>query len=101
VREMAALRTGREPDPPGESVARRLAVLAAAGADADAFRAFLATRSCLMLERELWEDPRVTGYIRGGDGVPRALSVPGPDREQLLRLVAGRTRPSAADDGGG
>ncbi|MGH2895967.1 MAG: FAD-dependent oxidoreductase, partial [Solirubrobacteraceae bacterium] len=92
-RYMAALRAGHEPESPGASAGRRLALIAAARADADAFRAFLANRSCFRLERELWQDPGVDALIgepRGGGG-PR---MPGPDRDELLGLMAGASAPA-------
>lgn len=92
-RYMAALRAGREPEPPGEAAGRRLALVAAARGDADAFRAFRSNRSCFRLERELWEDPNVAALMSGprGGGRPR---IPGPDREQLLGLITGASAPA-------
>jgi hypothetical protein len=65
----------------------RGALLAAASQDADAFRAFLANRCCLSLNREIFEDTgfmeRVFALARGAERPPLA----GPDRDQLLALL--------------
>jgi 2-polyprenyl-6-methoxyphenol hydroxylase-like FAD-dependent oxidoreductase len=97
-RYMAALRAGREPEAPGGTAGRRLALVAAARTNADAFRAYLANRSCFALERELWQDPGVATLASGargsearGSGGPR---MPGPDRERLLGLIAGASAPA-------
>jgi flavin-dependent dehydrogenase len=94
--QMTALRAGREPDPPGESAARRLTLLSVAGTDADAFRAYMANRSCLRLQRELWQDAGVASCIGGPRDRPgRARPpFPGPDREQLLGLMTAAGAPA-------
>ena len=63
------------------------ALLAAASQDADAFRAFIANRSCLSLNQEIFEDTdfmgRVFDLARRAERPPLA----GPDRDQLLALL--------------
>jgi hypothetical protein len=67
----------------------RGALVAAAPHDPDAFRAYLANRSCLKLQRELEADSifidRILELARQSDSRPP----PGPDRDQLLRLLTG------------
>ena len=87
--EMEALRHGLDASPePGSMPWLVRALLAAVPQDPDAFRAFLANRCCLSLNREIFED---TGFrervfeLAQGAGGPRPL--PGPDRDQLLALL--------------
>ncbi|MGZ4314025.1 MAG: FAD-dependent oxidoreductase [Solirubrobacteraceae bacterium] len=90
LRLITALRAGRRPEPLSEPAMRRLALLAAARENPQAFRGFVANRSCLRLQSELWADAELEaclgGREPGGDIPPSPF--PGPDREQLLALVA-------------
>jgi hypothetical protein len=75
--------------PPGSPAALRQALLAAAMQDADAFRAFLATRGCLRLQAEMCADE---GFVARVHELARASERPplaGPDRPALERLLAG------------
>jgi 2-polyprenyl-6-methoxyphenol hydroxylase-like FAD-dependent oxidoreductase len=83
--EMTALREGR-PWSPSDSALSRLA--SAAPYDADIFRAFVETILCLALPQEVIQRPRVKDAIeRLGHKAPPPA--PGPDRQQLLKLLAG------------
>jgi 2-polyprenyl-6-methoxyphenol hydroxylase-like FAD-dependent oxidoreductase len=84
VAEMVAIREGREPPAPDPTTAR---FLAAARTDADALRAFLETVQCLALPHEVLARPAVARALAAVDGPPPPL--PGPDRAELLRLLAG------------
>jgi flavin-dependent dehydrogenase len=86
--EIEALRDGVEPQPMNDSpVAILPALRAAAPRDADAFRAFLASRCCLMRLRETFADQgfveRILELVRDSEPPP----LPGPDRGQLLALL--------------
>jgi 2-polyprenyl-6-methoxyphenol hydroxylase-like FAD-dependent oxidoreductase len=86
--EMEALRHGLDASPePGSMPWLQRALLAAVPQDPDAFRAFIANRSCLSLNREIFEDAsfteRVFALARGTERPPLA----GPDRDQLLALL--------------
>jgi 2-polyprenyl-6-methoxyphenol hydroxylase-like FAD-dependent oxidoreductase len=86
--EIEALRHGLQAPPePGSMPWLQGALLAAASQDADAFRAFLANRCCLSLNREIFADEsfmeRVFDLARGTERPPLA----GPDRDQLLALL--------------
>ena len=67
--------------------ALRQALFAAVPYDADAFRAYLASRSCLTPLREALADPGFVKHLlqvaRDRDYAPAA----GPTRSQLLRLL--------------
>jgi 2-polyprenyl-6-methoxyphenol hydroxylase-like FAD-dependent oxidoreductase len=82
--EMTALRQGREWDPP-DSIVGRLA--ATAPYDADVFRAFLETVLCLALPQDVVERSGIKDKIeQSGHRTPPPT--PGPDRRQLLQLLA-------------
>jgi len=82
--EMNAIRQGVEPPPQTGPMAR---LVAAAGSDADAFRALIETVECLALPQDVFRRPGMMEKLeRYGDG--QAASAPGPDRERLLRLLA-------------
>jgi hypothetical protein len=82
--EMNAIRQGVEPPPPTGPMAR---LVAAAGSDADAFRALIETVECLALPQDVFQRTGMMERLeRYGGG--RAASAPGPDREQLLSLLA-------------
>jgi 2-polyprenyl-6-methoxyphenol hydroxylase-like FAD-dependent oxidoreductase len=81
--EMNAIRQGSEP-PAQDGPMTRLAV--AAGADADAFRAMLETVQCLALPEEVLQRPGMMQKLDQHAHV-QPVPAPGPDREQLLRLL--------------
>ncbi len=84
IAEMNALRNGLAPPPP-DSMMDRFAT--AAGYDADVFRGLLETVLCLALPQEVLERPGIKDKIDElGNGTP--MRIPGPDREQLLRLLS-------------
>ena len=87
--EMEALRHGLDASPePGSMPWLVRALLAAVPQDPDAFRAFLANRCCLSLNRDIFEDTgfreRVVELAQRAGGPP---PLPGPDRDQLLALL--------------
>jgi len=86
--QIEALRHGLEARAATGSMAWKLAALAGAmTADADAFRAIVANKACLTLNREIFEDEglfeRILEVARQSDPGPP----PGPDRDQLLALL--------------
>ncbi|MGH3602053.1 MAG: FAD-dependent oxidoreductase [Pseudonocardiaceae bacterium] len=84
IAEMDALWHGVEP-PERNSVMGRL--LAAAGSDPDVLRAVLETVQCLALPQEVLERPGIKDKVaRQAPGAP--MRMPGPDRDQLLRLLS-------------
>jgi hypothetical protein len=88
IHQIEALRHGLEAAPePGSMPWLQGALLAAVPQDPDAFRAFLANRCCLSLNREIFEDTsfmeRIFELARGSERPPLA----GPDRDQLLALL--------------
>lgn len=85
VAEMRALRDGIEPPAPDLTMRR---LLVASAQDADVFRAMLDMIGCLALPAEVLARPAIAERLDAlGDGDPRPL--PGPDREQVLALLAG------------
>jgi 2-polyprenyl-6-methoxyphenol hydroxylase-like FAD-dependent oxidoreductase len=84
IAEMAALREGREPPAPPE-ITRRF--LAAARYDADVFRGLLETILCTALPQEVLARPELQHRIAHLGDNP-APPPPGPDRRQLLDLLA-------------
>ena len=85
ITEMDALRAGREPPPPDPV---RAGLLAAAAHDADAYRALLETVTCLALPGEVLARPGMAERLAAHAGEPPP-GTPGPDRRQLLDLLAG------------
>ena len=82
--EIIALREGREPPAPDPTTTR---FLAAARTDADAFRGLIEMVNCTALPQEVLARPAVARAVEAADdGPPQPF--PGPDREQLLRLLA-------------
>jgi 2-polyprenyl-6-methoxyphenol hydroxylase-like FAD-dependent oxidoreductase len=86
--EMEALRHGLDAAlEPGSMPWLQGALLAAVPQDPDAFRAFLANRCCLSLNREIFEDTGLMGRVfelaQGRERPP----LPGPNRDQLLALL--------------
>jgi 2-polyprenyl-6-methoxyphenol hydroxylase-like FAD-dependent oxidoreductase len=85
VAEMDALRSG-EPAPPADPDVTAFA--AAAMEDPEVFRAFLEVVLCLALPAEVLSRPRIAHAVaRRVSEVP--ASPPGPDRRELLALIAG------------
>ena len=82
--DMNAIREGREP-PPQDGPMARLGV--AAMSDPDVFRALLETVQCLALPQDVLERPDIREKIEQ-HGHTHPPPVPGPDREELLRLLA-------------
>lgn len=81
---MTALREGRAWSPTG-SIMNRLA--AAALYDADLFRALLETAMCLALPQAVIERPGIREKIEQSDH-DVSPPAPGPDRRELLQLLA-------------
>lgn len=88
IAEMNALRQGREPKPPRTRPALlRQALLAAVPRDADAFRAFVASRCCLTPLRETLADAEFVEHIvRVAGDSPRPRPA-GPNRAQVLNIL--------------
>jgi 2-polyprenyl-6-methoxyphenol hydroxylase-like FAD-dependent oxidoreductase len=83
IAEMAALRDGMPP-PQRNSMMDRF--VRAAGQDAVVFRALLETVLCLALPQEVLQRPGIRERVDApANGAP--MQMPGPDREQLLRLL--------------
>jgi 2-polyprenyl-6-methoxyphenol hydroxylase-like FAD-dependent oxidoreductase len=83
IAEMAALRDGLPP-PPRNSMMDRF--VRAAGQDAVVFRALLETVLCLALPQQVLRRPGIRERVDAlANGAP--MRIPGPDREQLLRLL--------------
>jgi 2-polyprenyl-6-methoxyphenol hydroxylase-like FAD-dependent oxidoreductase len=89
LRELEALRRG-EPPPRADGAAAAIAAAlpAAIAQDPDVFRAFAETRACVATLDEVLARPGMAERILAlGDGHD-AMLAPGPDREQLLALLA-------------
>jgi len=86
VAEIDALRSGLEPAPPDPTTAR---ILAAAASDGTVFRGVMETVHCLALPREVFKRPDIREGIEHADPTGPPPPPPGPDRQQLLRLLAG------------
>jgi flavin-dependent dehydrogenase len=86
--EVRALREGRTPAPPEGRAALGPALARAAGHDAELFRAMLEVIGCLALPPEVFSRPGLAERaVRiAGEHPPAAPA--GPDRDQLLRLLA-------------
>lgn len=89
--EMEAIREGRQPPPPQSELARRIAsLMASLAADPDLFRAALEYIGTITPVQEILERPDVLRKLAAAQEAlkdkPRA-PVPGPTREELLRLV--------------
>src|SRR5215468_6688936 len=83
-----ALCEGREPPPPGDALSRRIAALGASMiTDPDLFRAGLEYVSTITPIQEIVERPEVEERVRAASAVA-AVELPGPNREELLELVA-------------
>ena len=87
IREMDALRRGDEPPPPDPMAA---AINAAVPRDPDVFRGLMETVTCLALPQEVFSRPELVARIETYAAEP-AMTLPGPDRAQLLALVSERS----------
>jgi 2-polyprenyl-6-methoxyphenol hydroxylase-like FAD-dependent oxidoreductase len=90
--EMEALREGRQPPQVTDELARAIrSLFMTIGADADLFRAAMEYVGTLTPAQEILERPEVAQRIRavleGMKGKP-PLTMPGPNRQQLLDLLA-------------
>jgi 2-polyprenyl-6-methoxyphenol hydroxylase-like FAD-dependent oxidoreductase len=89
LRQIEALREGRAPEPSSDpSAAMRGAMFMSFAYDPDVFRAFLGTRNCLWRIEEACADEHLFSRMieLARDAEPPQM--PGPDREQLLSLLA-------------
>lgn len=87
--EIEALRDGLEPPQPSDpNQGLRGALLTAMLHDPELFRAFLESRSCLTPLSETFAQDGVPERIIELAGQHERLQMPGPDREDLLRLLA-------------
>lgn len=82
--QMDALRKGDDPPPPDPTTA---ALAAAATRDPDAFRGVLEMAMCLALPEEVLARPGLRAKLDSVDAAS-GLELPGPDRPQLLELLA-------------
>jgi 2-polyprenyl-6-methoxyphenol hydroxylase-like FAD-dependent oxidoreductase len=84
IAEMTALREGLTPTPAGSVMEQ---FVAAAARDADVYRGFMETVLCMALPQEVLARPGFREKVEryGNVDVPQ---VPGPDRRQLLDLLA-------------
>jgi flavin-dependent dehydrogenase len=88
-REMQASREGRPPDPPQTADERlRAALFAALPHDADIFRAFMESRSSIATLDDVLARPGLAERIHEVAAGRERTPPPGPDREQLLALLA-------------
>ena len=91
VDSIDAARDGRAPAAaPGAESDPRAAIGRAAMADPDVFRAMMEVTMCLALPDEVMARPgfaeRVAAAVKGA---PAPMAPPGPDREEMLALLAG------------
>jgi 2-polyprenyl-6-methoxyphenol hydroxylase-like FAD-dependent oxidoreductase len=84
VAEMTALREDRPWSPPPS---RMTGLIKGAQCDADLFRAFTEVIVCLATTQEVLARPEVRDKVERWSREP-ALAPPGPDRQQLLRLLS-------------
>jgi 2-polyprenyl-6-methoxyphenol hydroxylase-like FAD-dependent oxidoreductase len=96
LRQIEVLRgRGRAPDPASDrSAAARGAMFTAFAYDPDVFRAFIGTRNCLWRIEEACADERLFSRMIELAHDARPLLLPGPDREQLLSLLAASPAPA-------
>ena len=86
--EIEALRNGIPPEPPRDDrAALRAALLPALRQDPDAFRAFIGVRNCLALYGDVAADERLVQRVFELAQHSEQMPLPGPDREQVLRLL--------------
>jgi 2-polyprenyl-6-methoxyphenol hydroxylase-like FAD-dependent oxidoreductase len=95
LREIEALRDGRVPEPPSDpSAAMRGAMFASFAYDPDVYRAFIGTRACLWRIGEACADERLLSRMIELARDAEPLRLPGPDRDQLLSLLAASPAPA-------
>jgi hypothetical protein len=88
--EIDAIRSGAEPQAPApDDIAARVraALPLAMSRDADVFRAGLEIASCLALPQEVFARPGLAQKVLEAAG-GEVARLPGPDRAQVLELVA-------------
>ena len=85
ISEMTALRDGADPPPPDAGAVR---FSTAAMRDADVFRGYVETLTCLATPQQVLGRPEIAAKVEtlGSDEVMR---MPGPDRTRLLTLLGG------------
>ncbi len=90
LREIEALRRGAptQTEPPTGAAAVAAALPTAVRYDADIFRAFVETRACLATIGEVVARPGMAERILAVADEHEPVAPPGPDREQLLALLA-------------
>jgi 2-polyprenyl-6-methoxyphenol hydroxylase-like FAD-dependent oxidoreductase len=89
LREIEALRNGLEPAEPSDSSAGlRRGLIAAMPYDPDLLIAFLASRCCITPLSETFAKPGVAERISALASEHEIPPMPGPNREELLRLLA-------------
>jgi hypothetical protein len=92
LRQIEALRGGGgvgAPDPASDqSAAARGAMFTTFAYDPDVFRAFIGTRNCLWRIEEACADERLFSRMIELARDAQPLQLPGPDREQVLSLLA-------------
>ena len=89
VRQMQAVRDGRPPDPPRtDEELLTAALLAGVAHDADLFRAFMETRCSITTLADVLARPGLADRIHEAAAGRELTPPPGPDREQLLALLA-------------
>jgi 2-polyprenyl-6-methoxyphenol hydroxylase-like FAD-dependent oxidoreductase len=81
---MNALRTGKEPPAPNPVMQK---VLTALPYDADVFRGMMETIMCLAFPQDVLARPGFMDKVEAQSGKP-VFAPPGPDREELLALLA-------------
>jgi 2-polyprenyl-6-methoxyphenol hydroxylase-like FAD-dependent oxidoreductase len=81
--EISAIRDGVDP-PPGDPL--RAGLMRTAGHDADVFRALIEMLGCLTRPEDVFARP---GFVAGLDEPGEIPGMPGPDRKELLELLAG------------
>ena len=87
LREIEALREGREPEPASGPSADREATVGAMFGDADIFRAFLEDRSSLKPLSQTLSEGGMAERVRELAGDSKRVPLPGPSREDLLALL--------------
>lgn len=89
MRQMQAVRDGRPPDPPRtDDELLTAALLAGVAHDADLFRALMETRCSITTLADVLARPGLADRIHEAAAGRERTPPPGPDREQLLALLA-------------
>ena len=84
IAEMDALRAGEDPPPPNPVMQK---VWAAVPYDSEVFRGMLETLMCLSFPQDVLARPGFMERVEAQSGKPRFVA-PGPNREELLALLA-------------